>query len=29
VGLGSLVVLVVVLMVRPNGLFGRAAGRRV
>jgi branched-chain amino acid transport system permease protein len=29
VGFGSLVVLVVVLMVRPNGLFGRAAGRRV
>jgi len=29
VGLGSLVVLVVVLMVRPNGLFGAAAGRRV
>jgi branched-chain amino acid transport system permease protein len=29
VGLGALVVLVVVLMVRPNGLFGRAAGRRV
>jgi branched-chain amino acid transport system permease protein len=29
VGLGALVVLVIVLMVRPNGLFGRAAGRRV
>ncbi|HVV23148.1 MAG TPA: branched-chain amino acid ABC transporter permease [Pseudonocardiaceae bacterium] len=29
VGLGALVVLVVVLMVRPNGLFGHAAGRRV
>ena len=29
VGLGALVVLVLVLMVRPNGLFGRAAGRRV
>jgi branched-chain amino acid transport system permease protein len=29
VGLGALVVLVLVLMVRPNGLFGRSAGRRV
>jgi len=29
VGLGALVVLVIVLMVRPNGLFGRSAGRRV
>lgn len=29
VDLGALVVLVVVLMVRPNGLFGHAAGRRV
>ena len=29
VGLGSLVVLVLVLMIRPNGLFGRSAGRRV
>lgn len=29
VDLGALVVLVVVLMVRPNGLFGRAVGRRV
>jgi branched-chain amino acid transport system permease protein len=29
VGLGALVVLVIVLMVRPNGLFGHAAGRRV
>jgi branched-chain amino acid transport system permease protein len=29
VDLGALVVLVLVLMVRPNGLFGHAAGRRV
>lgn len=29
VGLGALVVLVLVLMLRPNGLFGRNAGRRV
>ncbi|HEX4703684.1 MAG TPA: branched-chain amino acid ABC transporter permease [Pseudonocardiaceae bacterium] len=29
VGLGALVVLVIVLMVRPNGLFGHATGRRV
>lgn len=29
VDLGALVVLVIVLMVRPNGLFGHAAGRRV
>jgi branched-chain amino acid transport system permease protein len=29
VGLGALVVLVIVLMVRPNGLFGHSAGRRV
>lgn len=29
VDLGALVVLVVILMVRPNGLFGRAVGRRV
>jgi branched-chain amino acid transport system permease protein len=29
VALGALVVLFVVLMVRPNGLFGHAAGRRV
>lgn len=29
VDLGALVVLVVVLMVRPNGLFGHAVGRRV
>ena len=29
VGLGALVVLVLVLMVRPNGLFSRNAGRRV
>ena len=29
VDLGALVVLVVVLMVRPNGLFGHATGRRV
>jgi branched-chain amino acid transport system permease protein len=29
VGLGALVVLVIVLMVRPNGLFGHSTGRRV
>ena len=29
VNLGALVVLVLVLMIRPNGLFGHAAGRRV
>jgi branched-chain amino acid transport system permease protein len=29
VGFGSLVVLVIVLMFRPNGLFGHSAGRRV
>jgi branched-chain amino acid transport system permease protein len=29
VALGALVVLVGVLMVRPNGLFGHAAGRRL